>query len=113
MKSTSLILEYIGPTHTLRRWSQELMAYDFKPVHRSAHMMKDVDAMNRGPYNRILHSYNAMTLTMKDRDRIENPAAYCHKTFDNLLAKGKIQCKKRIEHKTEPSFGCCYSYDVT
>ena len=85
MKSTSLILEHTGPTHTLRRWLQELMAYDFKPVHRPAYMMKDVDAMNRGPYHQIIHAYHAMTLSMRTQDRMENPAPYCARTFETFL----------------------------
>ena len=98
MKSISLILEYTGPTHTLRRWSQELMAYDFKPVYRPAYTMKDVDTMNRGHYHQIMYSYNAMTLSIRERDCVENPAAYCQKTFETLLAKGIYSVKN--ENKT-------------
>ena len=29
--------------HQLRRWSQELFAYDFSILHRSTNMMKDAD----------------------------------------------------------------------
>ena len=34
-----------------------------------------------------------MTLAMKQRDCIENPAAYCQSTFDALLAKGLYSVK--------------------
>ena len=46
MKSLYKILDYDGPIHSLRRWSQELLAYNFETIHRPATMMKDVDALD-------------------------------------------------------------------
>ena len=102
MKLTSLILEYTGPTHTLRRWSQELMAYAFKPVHRPAYMKKDVDATNRDPYHRIMNSYDAMTMSMREQDLVENPAAYCQEIFDCLIATGLYSVKNESNTRLNP-----------
>ena len=40
------ILDYDGPIHILRRWCQELQAYNMLTLHRSAKFMIDVDALN-------------------------------------------------------------------
>ena len=48
--AVSKIAEYHGPSHQLRRWSQEMLAYTWTTIHRNAHMMIDVDALNRGRY---------------------------------------------------------------
>ena len=73
MKSTSKILEYNGQIHTLRRWCQELMAYDFTPLHRPCNIMKDVDAMNRGPYHKIINDYEKMSAVIQVEDMTNNP----------------------------------------
>ena len=65
MKTTYRILEYDGPIHSLRRWSQELQCYHFVAYHRPATMMIDVDTLNRGPYHRIATTYYAMITIIK------------------------------------------------
>ena len=52
----SKIATYSGPSHQLRRWAQELLAYTWTTVHRNAAMMIDVDALNRGRYIDSLRS---------------------------------------------------------
>ena len=42
MKTTYKIMHYTGPTHTLRRWCQELLAHNFSCVHRSHNMMIEI-----------------------------------------------------------------------
>ena len=101
MKSIGIILEYTGPIHTLRRWSQELMSYNFVPLHRPCTMMKDVDALNRGPYHRVINSYNALTSLMREHGKKENTAAYDTETFNTLLTKGiySVKCLKKSSTK--------------
>ena len=46
IKTIYKILNYDGPLHVLRRWTQELQAYSFTCIHRSNIMMQDVDALS-------------------------------------------------------------------
>ena len=41
------VLEYNGIIHQLKRWSQELLLFEFFIIHRPRKMMKDVDAISR------------------------------------------------------------------
>ena len=50
------ILEYTGSIHQLRRWSQELLGYEFAIIHRAASMMKDVDGLSRH-IDVLIHRY--------------------------------------------------------
>lgn len=95
MKSIGIILEYLGPIHALRRWSQELMAYDFLPVYRPDFTMRDVDALNRGPYHKVVNSYNAMTYTLHEQDTKECPSAYSASVLKTLMESGKYMLKGR------------------
>jgi len=56
------IATYNGPSHQLRRWSQELLAYNWTTVHRPAAMMADVDALTRGRYLDSLTTAKVNTL---------------------------------------------------
>lgn len=100
MTSTSKILEYEGPIHIMRRWCQDLMAYDFTPLHRTCNMMKDVDAMNRGPYHKIMNDYECMSQVMRQQDFASNPLACCDKTFNTIIAQGSYSLKKLPHHHT-------------
>jgi len=71
MKSIGIILEYLWPIQALPRGSQELMAYNFLPVHRPDFMIRDVDALNCGPYHKIVSSYSGMTYTLHEQDTRE------------------------------------------
>ena len=68
MKSIDKIIEYLGPIHELRRWSQKLMAYDLVAVNRPDYMMKDVNALNRGPYHTVIHTYSIIPKELYDQD---------------------------------------------
>ena len=46
MKTTYKIVYYTGPIHILRRWCQELLAYNFSCIHRGHDMMQDVDYLS-------------------------------------------------------------------
>ena len=56
-------------------------------------MMKDVDALNRGPYQRVLVNYLATTTTLRERDILRNPVAYQHKTLQDMLDSNKTNLK--------------------
>lgn len=45
--SLKALFDYDGPSSLLRRWSQELLSYNFTIIHRPSRMMKDVDAISR------------------------------------------------------------------
>ena len=94
MKSINHILEYDGPIHALRRWSQELMAYDFTPLHRPARLMQDVDALNRGPYHKIITNYDSMSHALHKKDQLMNALAYCKQTFEQEIQRGSYSIKK-------------------
>ena len=102
MKTTYKILEYDGPIHCLCQWCQELQGYDFVTFHRPATMMKDVDALNRGPYHRVATTYYAMTTAICTRDSLCNAAAYDSSTLDTILEKGKLNLKSVNDWKLSP-----------
>eukprot|EP00977_Amphora_coffeiformis_P023407 scaffold13290_cov112-Amphora_coffeaeformis.AAC.1 len=58
------IATYQGPSHQLRRWSQELLMYNWTTVHGPAAMMADVDSLNRGRYLDSLKAANTHTLLL-------------------------------------------------
>ena len=62
------ILEYTGSIHQLRRWSQELLGYEFAIIHRAASMMKDVDGLCRH-IDVLIHRYliQARCIHLADR----------------------------------------------
>ena len=94
MKTLYRILEYDGPIHCIRRWCQELFAYDFITIHRPAIMMKDVDALNRGPYSKVIASYLAFVTTIKEYDKLRNKRAYDNNALESLLKEGLYSIKK-------------------
>ena len=76
------ILEYTGNIHQLRRWSQELLGYEFAIIHRAASMMKDVDGLSRH-INVLIHRYLIQASCMHLGDRTTRPFAY---SFDSFVA---------------------------
>ena len=79
------ILDYDGNISMVCRWAQELLGYHFTVLHRSKHMMRDVDALTRrfGPLI-VQHMNTAAVLCHLDRDN--RPAAYT----DTLTSEGNI-----------------------
>jgi hypothetical protein len=69
------ILEYTGSIHVVRRWAQELLGYHFAVIHRSAHMMMDVDALSRR-YEGLVLKYMHYAAQLAATDRIHRPLAY-------------------------------------
>lgn len=71
------ILECDGPIHQLRRWSQELMGYDFTVVHCPARLMRDVDALSRGRHlDKYVAQYEVIATSLRTNDASDRPAAY-------------------------------------
>jgi len=55
--------------------------------------MKDVDALNRGPFAPVLKYYLAATIAIRERELICNKEAYDEEIFQNVMAKGKYNLK--------------------
>ena len=75
MKFLYRVLDYDGPIHCLRRWCQELQAYNLIALHRLAPMMMDVDALNRGPFARVGVFYFAFSAAIREREQNLNSLA--------------------------------------
>ena len=84
------ILEYTGIIHQLRRWSQEIFAYDFSIVHRPAKMMKNVYACSRH-LNTLVYSYIATAYSMCHRDVIARPYAYSYDIFHRCTNPHRVK----------------------
>ena len=76
------VLEYTGSIHQLRRWSQELLGYEFAIIHPAASMMKDVDGFSRR-VDVLIHRYLIQASRMHLADRTTRPFAY---SFDYFVA---------------------------
>ena len=74
------ILEYDGNIVMVRRWSQELLGYDFAVVHLPNIIMTDVDALSR-LYKKIITTHVDVSSILKDRDLQQRPDTYRHKSF--------------------------------
>ena len=74
------VLEYDGSIHQIKRWSQELMAYEFVCIHRSNRMMKDVDGVCRH-IDPLIHRYLVDANVMRCNDEMLRPFAYNFNVF--------------------------------
>ena len=92
MKTTYKILHYVGPIHILRRWYQELLAYNFSCIHRSHLMMVDVDYLSR-MHNSLVKSHVVIANRLSLADRSKRPAAYSGDALDIVLSKGTYTIK--------------------
>ena len=74
------LLEYDGSISMISRWAQELLGYHFTVIHRSARMMRDVDAFSRrfGP---MIARHMMIATILSARDRMKRPEAYEASTF--------------------------------
>ena len=82
------ILEYDGNISMVCRWAQELLGYHFTVLHRSKHMMRDVDALTRrfGP---LVAQYMMIAAVLNDLDKIARPVAYAS-TLDPTVNITKV-----------------------
>ena len=88
--------EYNGPSHQLRRWAQEMLAYHFTTLHRNKNMMIDVDALNRGRYidslaetdvNPLILQYETYLATALNKAFSAAPAAFNPSLFPTFTTK--------------------------
>ena len=77
------IIEYDGSIHQLKRWTQELLAYEFVIIHRVAAMMKDVDSISRC-VDPLVHQYNMTAIRLHSEDITKHPFAYSFDVFYSL-----------------------------
>ena len=68
------VLDYDGSIHMIKRWSQELLGYQFSVVHRPAKMMTDVDALGRQFSPDIAEHLRISTLLHSIDKSARNPA---------------------------------------
>ena len=76
------ILKYTGSIHQLRRWSQELLGYEFAIIHRAVSMMKDVDGLSRHT-DILIHRYLTQANSMRLADIAKRPFVY---SFDSCIS---------------------------
>ena len=88
------ILSYDGTIHTLRHWTQELLAYSFTCVHRSNKIMQDADELSR--YLHPLVTQQAKCVAFyRSKDIYDRADAYSSSVFDELLRSNKYAIKKQ------------------
>ena len=92
MKTTYRIMHYTGPIHILRRWYQELLAYNFSCIHRSYLMMIDVDYLSR-MHNELIKSHVSIANRLSLSDRATRPEEYSETILDYQLQRGKYSVK--------------------
>ena len=92
MKTTYRIMHYTGPIHILRRWCQELLAYNFSCIHRSHSIMVDVDYLSR-MHNELIKSHVSIANRLSLVDRATRPEAYSETILDYQLQRGKYSVK--------------------
>ena len=100
--SVKEILEYTSSIYQLRRWSQELFAYDFNIIHRPSPMMKDVDTLLRHP-NLPIGQYLATACVMRSRDIRSRPFAYNYDVFHRCSNPRHVKDSSRVLVSTSPS----------
>ena len=76
------ILVYFELVYQLRRWSQELMGYEYAFIHRPAKTMKDIDALSR-LFGRNVAAYLVQAIRIRQRDLVDRPTAYSFDYFTN------------------------------
>ncbi len=85
--AVSQVTTYLGDVHQLRRWSQELLSYDYTFVHRPNRMMRDVDALSRGRHiddisaTGLISEYEVIATALYVADRQNRQGAYSTATF--------------------------------
>ena len=96
------ILEYAGSIHQLRRWSQELFAYNFSIIHRPATMMKNGDTISRHP-NLLIGQYLTNAYILRNRDLRSRQFAYNYDVFNNSSNPRHVKAPARVLVATTPS----------
>ena len=76
-------LEYDGPIHQVKQWTQELLGYFFTVIHHPAHMLKDIDAISH-LYDPLIIHYNQMAFNLLQATKTEFPNAFTSMPIDAL-----------------------------
>ena len=84
MKTIYKTLNYEGPIHTLRRWTQYLLAYSFTCLHHLNTMMQDVDVILKY-YNPLVAVHIALLHVYQIQDKLNRKDAYSLSAFDEIL----------------------------
>ena len=79
------IIEYDGNIHQLKRWTQELLAYEFVIIHRVASMKKNVDSISRC-VSPLVHQYNMTDVRLHSEDVTQCPFAYSFDVFARCIS---------------------------
>ena len=82
-------MEYSGNIHQLRRWSQELLGYEFPIIHHVARMMKDVDGLSRH-IDILIHCHLTQAARMRADDVAQRPSVYSYNTFNTCSNPRRI-----------------------
>ncbi len=93
------VLDYSGPIHMVRRWTQELLGYSFAVVHRKENMMRDVDSITR-MYGKSVGQYVMITQILHCQDAVDRPSAY--KTSHFLKHPTRIKGKEVVNRDEVP-----------
>ena len=94
------ILEYSGPIHQIRRWAQELLGYHFRIFHRPAHMMRDVEGLNRHFDRPLIEQHFTIALALRSQDETARPAAYDPAAF---YSDDPIKCHTGVTATIPPT----------
>ena len=78
------MLKYDGSINQLKRWTQDLMVYEFVRIHRPNKMMKDVDGVCRH-IDPLIRRYLVDAAAMRSDDIALRIFAYNFDVFLNVL----------------------------
>ena len=109
------MLEYDGGIHQLKRWSQELLAYEFVCIHHPNRMMRDVDGVCRH-IDPLIHRYLVDATVMRYKGIMLRPFAYNFNIFSqysNPRHVSKDDVSTAIETiSTIPILSVLYNYPI-
>ena len=80
------VLGYDGSIQQIKRWSQELMTYEFICLHRVNRMMKDVDGVCRH-IDPLIHRYLVGAAALHSANKLLRPFAYNYDVFLDVLTR--------------------------
>lgn len=128
--AVSQVTTYLGDIHQLRRWSQEMLSYDYTFVHRPSRMMRDVDALSRGRHvddastTALFSEYEVIAATLYDEDRHARRYAYDATTFPDQALRRSDKTETTDPDTHQSTLSChlarslvcspvCFGPDVT
>ena len=73
------------------------------PIHRPHTLMKDVDALNHGPYHRVVVAYYAMSALLRFCGQSMNPQVYDLSNLDTVMKSGIYSMKRICSFSVTPN----------